>query len=59
MADSRKIFEIGEVVEHKLTNDYMMILAVDETKEEYICRLKNYQVIGVKYFEIRERGRKK
>lgn len=58
MAENRKEFEIGEVVEHKLTNDYMMILAADEKKEEYICRLKSYQVIGVKYFEIREKGRK-
>ena len=48
-------FEKGEVVEHKLSREWVMILNYDASKKVYNCRTKAFEEVRFFDFELQER----
>jgi len=53
------MFEMGEVVEHKVNGEYLFILEISEHEEhnyEYVCRTKAFDVKAFYEFELRKKS---
>lgn len=50
-----KEFEPGEIVEHKLSREWVMILSYDSKNDAYSCRTKSFEEVHFKSFELSER----
>jgi hypothetical protein len=48
-------FKQGEIVEHKLTKEWLMVLFFDEKKSTYTCRTKGFEEIVIYSFELQKR----
>lgn len=46
-------FKVGEIVEHILSKDWLLILDVDAELEQYYCRTKSHSAFWFKAFEVR------
>lgn len=46
-------FEIGQIVEHILSKDWLLILEIDLEKKQYFCRTKNHTTYWFQEFEVR------
>lgn len=46
-------FNVGDIVEHILTKDWMMVVKIQG--DFYICRTKDYQLIEFHPFELKRR----
>ena len=47
-------YEPGEIVEHRLNKEWLMILQ-KSSKSEYLCRTKSFEEKNFKSFELIER----
>ena len=56
MANSEKVFKPGEIVEHKINGDYLIVLRAG--KEQYLCRTKDMREIWFYDFELKSTERK-
>jgi hypothetical protein len=48
-------FKIGDIVEHILSKDWLLILEINEETNQYYCRTKTHQVYWFESFELKER----
>jgi hypothetical protein len=49
------MFKSGEIVEHILSKDWVMVLEYISETDQYLCRTKSLQSIAFYGFELRER----
>jgi hypothetical protein len=49
-------FEPGDIVEHLLSKDWLMVLDYLLETDQYLCRTKSLQAIAFYSFELRLRG---
>lgn len=50
------MFQSGEIVEHILSKDWVMVLEYMPEMGQYLCRTKSLQPIAFYAFELKERG---
>ena len=50
------MFKSGEIVEHILSKDWVMVLEYILETDQYLCRTKSLQSIAFYAFELRERA---
>lgn len=48
-------FKVGDIVEHVLSKDYVMIIKEGRTKDQFLCRLKDFREVWLYTFEIKPR----
>ena len=48
----KRQYEIGEIVESKLSKDWLMVVGLED--EKLICRTKNFEIISMNEFEVRK-----
>lgn len=48
-------FDPGEIVEHKLSREWVMVLEYDSKEEIYLCRTKSFEEVKFKSFELTEK----
>ncbi len=48
-------FKVGEIVEHVLNKEWLLILEVDEETSSYVCRTKNLTIDAFYDFELTKR----
>jgi hypothetical protein len=46
-------FKIGDIVEHILSKDWLLILDINVQEEQYFCRTKTHQAVWFYKFEIK------
>lgn len=46
-------FKIGDVIEHILSKDWLLVLDINKDTNEYLCRTKSHQAFWFKAFEVR------
>jgi hypothetical protein len=51
-----KEFEPGDIVEHLLSKDWLMVLDYLPEMDQYLCRTKTLQAVAFYSFELRSRG---
>ena len=51
-------FTEGQVVEHCLTKEWVMVLSYDKPKRVYTCRTKKFEKVDFFDFELKERNSK-
>jgi len=49
-------FEPGDIVEHLLSKDWLMVLDYLPEMDQYLCRTKTLQSVAFYSFELRSRG---
>lgn len=50
-----KEFDPGEIVEHKLSREWVMVLEYNSKEDFYLCRTKSFEEKKFKSFELQER----
>lgn len=45
-------FKVGEIVEHVLSKDWLLILLHEEASNRYLCRMKNHHIDWFYEFEL-------
>lgn len=50
-------FNPGEIVEHKLSKEWVMVLSYDSKSKKYLCRTKSFEEVYFFNFEVQKRAR--
>lgn len=50
-----KEFDQGEIVEHKLSREWLMVLKYHPNERTYTCRTKSFEELSFYDFELSER----
>lgn len=48
-------FDKGEIVEHKLSKEWVMVLSYDSKENTYLCRTKSFDEVKFNDYELTER----
>jgi len=48
-------FEPGEIVEHKLSKEWVMVISYKDKDKTYSCRTKSFEVRDFYSFELQKR----
>jgi len=50
-------FDPGEIVEHKLSREWVMILSYSPKEKAYSCRTKSFEMVIFYDFELQKRNK--